>query len=505
MKKWSIFLVLALAVATGCYKDLGNYSYHGFNQLVINNFDTVKGYTVDFNDTLKVSPTISNTTTNAPAANYTYQWSVRIFNGVEDSVDHVIAVTPALSIVDTLTPGNYILTFRVTDNSTGLTYQAKAPLMVSSQVYEGFFVLNGTGGGTPRLDMLSYNSSTASFVQYTDVLKLEGSPLTLQGTPYQVFCGYYTNSNINTQNYGIWLLTSSLCTRVNQETLGWDQTYTIASNTAGDVPADFAPQRISASVAEPFPAYYQINLFLWNSGDIYNDPVMEGQYAFSYSPRNAYVAGATPFPTSPFVVTNGQYTVAYDTQALQFADLTTTYTTTTFVPSPANDSLPTGKDLVYMEYNASGNCYAVLKDATPNPVYYLLRWPIGGAKAYYKPIQGTGIANATCFAVSPQLGYLFYSVGGQVYEYDPSLLTSKLMLDEGSNTVSYLAFNNFFNRSTNTTYASWNNDLLVGASDAGSANGTLGLYTVPSVNGQIQPLYQWTGFGKIVSVSYRER
>jgi hypothetical protein len=502
MKKLPILCLFLLVVAAGCYKDKGNYSYHGFNQLVINNFDTVKGYRVNFNDTLMVSPTVANTTSNPPAANYTYEWSVRIFNGFEDSVDSVIAVTPVLRIRETLTPGNYVLTFRLTDNLTGLTYQIKAPLLVSSQVYEGFFVMNSVNGN-PRLDMLSYNSSSGAFTQYPDVLKLEGSALTLQGQPYQVYCGTYTPQNINPQNYGIWLLTSSLCTRVNQETLGWNDSYTIANNMVGDVPASFAPQHIiQGGAIGGYP-----DIFLWADSNLYNDPTLASQYTFKYVTMNEYTPQSPTFPAAPYVCLSGAYpgaAVAYDTRARQFA-LAAGWSSVTFAPAPANDSLPTGKDMVYMEYNYSNNCYAVLKDPGSNPTWYFLRWPLNGVRAYFKPITAPGIANATNFAVNPQLGYLFYSVGGQVYEYDPAIQTSKLMLDLGSNTVTYLAFSNFFNRTSNTTYADWNNDLLVGACDQSGANGTLGLYTVPPVNGQIQPVYQWSGFGKIVSVSYRER
>lgn len=489
-------------IAAGCYKDKGNYSYHGFNQLIINNFDSVNGYRVNFSDTLVVSPTITNTMSNPPAAKYTYQWSVRVFNGFEDSVDSVIAVTPTLRVRETLTPGNYVLTFRLLDGVTGLTYQTKAPLLVASQVYEGFFVMNDING-SPRLDMLSYNSSSGSFAQYTDVLQMEGSTLKLQGTPYQVYCGTYTAPNINPQNYGIWLLTSSLCTRVNQETLGWNDSYTIANNMVGDVPAGFAPQHIiQGGAIAGYP-----DIFLWADSNIYNDPILASQYIFKYVTMNEYSAQSPTFPAFPYVCVSGGYpgaAAAYDTRARQFA-LAAGWSSASFTPAPANDSLPTGYDMVYMEYNYSNNCYAVLKDTTSNPTYYLLRWPLNGVKAYFKPITAPGIANATHFAVSPQFSYLFYNVGGQVYEYDPAIQTSKLMLDLGSDSVSYLAFDNFFNKASNTTYASWSNDLLVGASDPSGVNGTLGLYTIPPVNGQIQPVYQWSGFGKIVSVSYRER
>ncbi|HEY0175237.1 MAG TPA: hypothetical protein VGC08_02600, partial [Pedobacter sp.] len=107
-------------------------------------------------------------------------------------------------------------------------------------------------------------------------------------------------------------------------------------------------------------------------------------------------------------------------------------------------------------------------------------------------------------------GYLFYSVGGKVYEYDPGIQKSFLMVDKGTSQISYLNFQTFYNRLVPATaiYKTWANYLTVGSYDpAGTTgkNGTMELYTVPQVNGQIVRVNSWTGFGKIVSVSYRER
>ena len=500
MKKLRIFCLLSLLAAVSCYKDLGNYSYHAVNQVSFTNFDSVKGYTVFYNDTLTVSPSIVTSLDKNPSPdNYTYQWSVRVFNGIEDSVDSVIAVTPVLHVLERQTPGNYVLQYRVTDKTTGITFQVKAPLLVSSEVYEGFLVLNDIAGGS-RLDMLSYNSSAGTFSQYTDVLKREASSLVLQGQPYQVLCAQYTNPNISAQDYGIFLLTSAGANRVNQETFNWAPTYNISYLIIGDLPADFAPEHLAM---EPTYGVYP-NLFMYYDSNIYNEPLLASQYAFKFLPLNVYASSSPSFPVSPYIATDGSTCVMYDRQARNFVT-TTGYSSPTVSVIPVARNFPTGEDLVYMERNYSGNCYAILRDTTPSPVYHLLRFPLTSTQNYYQPLTGTDIGSATHFAFSPDLGYLFYSVGGKLYEYDLSLQTSILMLDKGADTITYLSFHEFYKRATNTTYANWAKQLLVGSCDASGANGTLELYSIPPVNGQIVQANQWTGFGKIVSVAYRER
>ena len=153
--------------------------------------------------------------------------------------------------------------------------------------------------------------------------------------------------------------------------------------------------------------------------------------------------------------------------------------------------------------------YAVLKDPGIDK-FYLIRFSFGGGPTnsnlqpvdYFQEITATDFALAEKFAISPNLGYLFYSTGGKVYEYDMFLKTSRLMLDKGSEKISLLVFD------TNKKPATWKNSLMVGSYDpAGTAgsNGTLTQYSVPPVNGNLVVQNQWTGLGQVVSVSYRFR
>jgi hypothetical protein len=141
--------------------------------------------------------------------------------------------------------------------------------------------------------------------------------------------------------------------------------------------------------------------------------------------------------------------------------------------------------------------------------YYLLRFYPGYSFAdYFEPVSPTDIDKASLFAASPELGYVFYAVGGKLYEYDPFLQKSFLMLDKGSEKITYISFQKFFNPNMYAKYTEFGNQLTVGSlNPAGNegSNGTLEQFAVPPVNKPLQKIHSWTGFGKITSVSYRER
>ena len=501
-------MALSALVLTSCYKDLGNYSYHQINQVTITNFDTINGYIAYYNDTLTVSPAlVSSQNINADDA-YTYEWSYRLSSVQSATADSVMATTKTLNKLITLAPGSYLLMYKVTDKKTGVTFQVKTSLQVSTEIYEGYLVLNDAGGSA-RLDMLSFNKVQSTFTQYTDVLKKQGSTVPLTGQPNQVLCMVYTRSNVVTQNYGIFLATSTGTNRVNQETFGWNPTYNIRYLTVGDPPLNFTAQHLTG-------AYINTNssnsIYMYaGDGNMYVYSTNAG-FAFKYTPLNVYAVAGTPFKTTPWVATDGTTAVFYDADNRNFVTASAPGVATV-QPTAPSLNYPTGYDLVWMNCNyypeagQTKTTYAVLKDPVTSKIY-LLRFNIGVAQNYFSEITGTDIANATQFTVSPDYAYLFYSAGGKVYEYDLALQQSFLMVDKGSAQISYLSCLHIYDRYGNANYVNWSKLLTVGSYDpAGTpgSNGTLEQYSVQPVNGQILLTSQWTGFGKIVSLAYRAR
>ena len=510
----SIFIFSTIAMLASCAKDIGNYEYKEINEVNIGNFDSQNGYQVLYGQVLSITPDLKMTMDNNPsAANYSFEWSLRLpgVQGVNGKAarDSVLSNEQNFNKKIELLPGSYVLQYKVTDNATNMRFQQRANLNVTTEVYEGFLILNDVNGQS-RLDMISAKKNTTdSLVQYTDVLARMGSTLPMQGTPYQVNAMLWTRSNIDPQNYGILVLNGAGTNRISQETFAWNPTLNIRYQMLGNVPANFTAERITGK----FSGAITISYLLYANGNMYTYST-NGGYIFKYEPVNIYSVSSAPFRVSKYAATNGNMGLMYDMDARRFVHLTT-YSNANVTALPSNFNYPEGYDLLYMERDYNNVVCAILQDPATSK-RYVLRVRLNAAfntnsGDYFKEITGTEIASATSFAMSPELGYLFYSVGGKVYEYDASLGSSILMVDRGAEEVSYLDFQFFYNAlgaKANPNYRSWRNWLVVGSyNPAGPAgnNGTLKLFSVPPVNGQLVEKISFSGFGKIVSVSYRER
>ncbi|ANI88659.1 hypothetical protein A9P82_04775 [Arachidicoccus ginsenosidimutans] len=524
-------MMLGLA---SCSKDIGNYSYHDVNVVSFQGFDTINGYSTYFGDTLKITPTLVSSKDDNKEDDYTYEWSFRIGTGQSGAGqapdplrDSVISTSKNLDVKIGLVPGTYSLQYRVTDKATGLVYPIRTNVLVTTEVYEGYLIMNDVNGAA-RLDMLSYNSTLNKFTQYTDVLQHMGSTVPMSGKPYQILCMNYTRSNIVAQNYGIFLLTSENTNRVNQETFAWNPTYNIRYLMLGDVPENFTAQSINGQYnnTNSSPTIYMYG----NDNNWYSMATNAG-YVFKYTPVNVYTTGGTPFKVSPYVATDGNAAIFYDAENRKFVTTTNPAVTSVIDVNPLLH-YPTGYDLKWMNMNyypeggQVKKVYSILKDPTSSKLY-LLRFKMGAALTdtalyYFQPFMPdmynssdkVDIANATNFTVSPDYEYLFYNVGSKVYEYDLGLSKNFLMKDYGNAQISYMSFLHIYDRyglaqmTKNQNYFDWSSELTIATYNPGGAagsNGTLEQYKIQPVNGALQLAAQWTGFGKIVSVGYRSR
>jgi len=495
IRSFYILSILCVAFAA-CHKDLGNYNYRSINQLSFSNIDTAHGYSVYFGQTLSISPQIKGTQdADGTKRSYSYEWSFYFAAG-----DSVISTQKDLNVIVNRPPGTYTLQLRVKDNESGVRYAIKTTLLVTTKIFEGYLVLNDVNGKS-RLDMITYYRATDLFEQHTDILAEMGSQLPTQGKPLQVYCMETESYAKTAQTYRIYLVTETGTNKIDPETFGWDPIDDFKYEVTGNIPADLKPSSIQGRLyAGSIPI-----TFFTEGTNIYRRG--SGAPTFPYVPVNIYAGGAKPFRAFPQIVSGFLVGTIFDMDNRVF----TSYSVTGAVnvtSVAASSGMPSGKDMLYMGSMANGAGYAVLKDPGAEN-YYLLRFAafFGVTSSYFSAITGTDIGLAEHYALSPDLGYLFYSVGGKLYEYDPFLKTSYLMLDKGASTISYIGFQSFSNAS-NAKYAAWGKQLLVGTYDpSGSegSNGTLEQFTVPPVNAALQLEREWTGFGKIASISFRER
>lgn len=499
MKKLLICILAGTLVgAASCYKDKGNYSYHEINEVTFSQIDTTNGYAIFIGDSLKISPKLNSSLPDGPQ-DYTYEWS--FFDMMKG--DKVLSREKDLKIKINEAPGTYSLQYRVIDKSNGRLFHVRTNIMVRTTVYEGYLVLNNVNGKS-RLDMLSYDATNGSFTQITDVLQTMGSNLPEQGKPIKVVATRVSNAfNWSDSTYGIYMVTEDGTNRVHPETFEWRPTYNIRYEIVGDIAPDFKADNLI-----PDPAQYYICMYLYSDYNIY----ARGAGVEMYSLPVNKLEGQAPFRAAPYAVsTTSQYLMMYDIDARKF-NMISNLSDFTAVPAPVATKpgeldYPSGRDLVWMNKTPNNYAYAITKDIAGNNCY-ITKFIPGSLPVYSKRINGTDIHLATNFAMGATPEYLFYSVGGKVYEYDLYTESSKLMIDKGGSSITYLAFQQFSANRSPATYGQWLRWLTIGYSDpagAAGSNGTLEQYSVPDANEALVLQKKWTGFGNITSVSYRER
>lgn len=492
----SLFILMVLCIAfSACYKDKGNYEYAPINELSFSNFDTENGYKTNFGELLTISPEIKGTLDPDGSKNgYTYEWSVQL-NGK----DSVISAEKVLNVRLEIPPGLYSLKLIVKDNGSGVQYPIRTQLLLSTKVFEGYMVLNEVNGKS-RLDMITYYRTDNTFEQHTDVLAEMNSALPVQGKPRQVYCMETEYFVVSPKTYRIYIVTETGTYKIDPETFGNGVLDNFQYEMTGQLPTSFMPQGLICILQN---GYMPLS-FLTEGNNIYRREY--GALTFPYSPVNVYAGAGKPFKAFPQIA-------AYTDKAVIYNMDKRTFTSAPFSSRNATDMAPTanfpvGKDMVYMEGQASGNSYAVLKDPGTANFYFMKFQPSWPYVYYVDPMNATDIDKAEHFAVSPDMAYLFYSVGGKLYEYDNSLKTSFLMLDKGNSPITNISFQRFFNRSGYANYTAWAKQLILGSYNPAAAegtNGTMELYSVPPINAALQLKNTWTGLGKITSVSYRER
>ena len=66
------------------------------------------------------------------------------------------------------------------------------------------------------------------------------------------------------------------------------------------------------------------------------------------------------------------------------------------------------------------------------------------AQAHYSEITATDFDLAENIAIDPTYAYIFYNVGGKLYQYDIFTATTVEMLDKGSKVITKIEYRKFF-------------------------------------------------------------
>lgn len=499
-----VFVIGLLLLAFSCKKDLGNYEYIKLNEptafLGLN--DTTALFGKRF--TMKPEVLFSKDSLKTDSSRYSYEWSYAGPNGLGGSALYRISNARHLDITMTLAAATYSFYYSVTDNDSGVKYRKGFKLTVRNEINEGWLLLSEVNG-TARLDMLS-RSPTGTFEVVNDLLGSTVSGLTLEGKPkflYTYNTGANTGVGINL-SYGLYVGTTVSTNRLDPETFKWQPGYNVRYEILDDLPANFTVDQVRQSGSSP-------RSYLVGNNNAY---IYERVSNIKYSaPINIITGQLSTFRIAPFIANNylnsSAAAIFYDIDNKRFVKHTGTNSSCSTIPDPTSGKLfsfTTGNDLLYMTWVAfnGGEVFSILKDAV-NSKRYLARFnPISNVQSYYAEITATDFANAELYAVSPTLGYIFYSIGGKVYEYDMSSKATKLMLDKGTEKVTLIKFNEFLNPTKYTDGAK----LVVCSYDPAKPegiNGKMEMYTVPTIQGDLVLTNSYSGFGRVQSINYRER
>ncbi|MFV0505744.1 MAG: PKD-like family lipoprotein [Bacteroidales bacterium] len=493
---------IVLGISFSCSQDLGNYDYHDINEVSIS-FDS-PSYSVMQGMPIKIVPKLSfSMDETGDTANYSYEWMTHRYIATNDQYA-IISTERNLDLQKpSIANGSYTVYYKVTDNNTGITWTNNFSLKISSPIYEGWLALCNNGGKS-RLDMVSKINGKDTVIN--DVLTSVGANIPdkyINAAPFEIQA-----HSSGKGFYGIYLITEGGCTRVDEESFMWDETYDIINEFDVQPANNFLSNHIS------YVNSYSMYLHDTSGNIYYYGRMASTNYSMPINTLNLldyfkvskYVCGNTWSANPSFLYdeTNQRFLKHY-------TDMMQSSKCQEITNGDVLTSWNTAKDLVYMDKqggNRDGTITAILKDPRSNK-FYVLRFA-GAATPKQTKYEELDINNfqgifnfdqIEHYAVHNSLPYLFYSIGGKVYEYDMELKQSFLMLELANKEITILDFadqaylNEYYDKLQVCSYDK----------SAGGNSGIMEFYSVGQVNGPLTSIEKHQGLGRIVSTDYRTR
>ena len=522
-KGLALILAFVLGVALfvgGCRKDLGNYDYTPVDTLSIGNIQDNYQFTIGAK--ANIFPELKFVKGNTfNEDDYTYEWATYVGT---TSTKKVVHTGKNLDVELPLGIGNYDSYYVVKQKSTGITWQRSFKISIYG-IFQpsGWFVLNDIDGKA-RLDyyqenMTTWNSFPVIYRDFTSLIKdvNTGNPIQLNGKPLSVTMFYNRDAINNTNAVRLYINTDKETQWINASNgFTWDKLrYVFANETVSGEPTNVSA--IYPATTAGAYAYKDHQLYLYNiTYSLYGIPVN----------RISGVAGT--FPISEYFAapyTQSMHAIFFDTQNRRFlrSFMSSVGATLLNVSGQGLNLADVGKDLVWMGCTRSfnGQAVAILKDASR---YYLARlnFPytntstaITIAVSSFEDIttRMTNIATADKFVLDQQYGYLFYTSGSKLYQYDMDNKVVKLAKDYGSRTISMLKVNTLtvktiaYVPSNLARFSSPGYGIIVGSYDSKNptTSGTIDFFTTTGLMGDlIVSTPSFYGLGKVVDVKYSD-
>ena len=532
-------LLFASCFLASCVNDDGSYDYTELAEITIEGIPElteVLGHV----ENIKLSPRFISSVDGEikPGdSNYTVQYRIGHKGMGSMAVDSVaqkalawLDITPKsgfdIDYPADFSTGAYLLWVTITDNRNGAVTSKQYQINVGSTTYEGWLVLCNEGAEERvRLDMISKISSTKTVVA-KDLA--QGLPTLHHATSVLLFT---KDANPGDEAY---LFTREGSYDLDTESLESNPEWDFNSmHFAFDPGETIIKQENFAGPYYDWTTRYMV--CFGENGNAY--AYTSGTYGAAFStPINTTTEGTgAQFRVAPYCGYSwmrpwnrsyGEYMLFYDIDNRRFLifDGTLDRLQLNVIPDPGHDevnlfSYTTGKDFVYMQSTrrSNGLVYTILQDpATGKRSIYGIN--LGGAtyaqELYIPDVDAPGFDQATQFAFDTRFPLLFYSVGSKLYCYNLGTRVTKEMntgLGNGEE-ITKLKFNLYlipnYNKLANQSEEFMNQQyrLIVCTCDGNTTSGgKVTFFDVDGVNSTVTKGEQYTGFGKIVDILYRER
>lgn len=502
----SMYLLL-MVMMLSCNKELGNYKYSDLHEIKVEDIEEL--YTALNQKQFKIDPSISVNNKPINADEYTYEWytinkTPLTLNG---DLKRVLGRKLNLDTTLTLPPGPYDLYLRIKEVSTGLIHEHVAALTVTSELGEGWLILNDVDGHT-RLDMLNFNLTTEHYDSYPDILHSHGD-IDIKGSPKLVYYLYDRDPFNNKFTHRIYVGTDKATYSFNNTAYIWTDARLLNKEVLRPTSENYRAEVIKTMGGSSTTSY-----ILDNEGALMHQNVMQ---TIIYGTPFNRVNGGARLNISKYIAEDNNasaaFLVVFDKDKRRF--LVHSGTNKELL-SPGSSDLnvftpeDVKMDLLYMEQalTAQKQFYALLKDPTTQEIK-LLRFARSGTNfniLSFESVDNTHhIDEASMYAVDPSFGYIFYTVGKKVIQYNPFGKTYTTVFDAGIRNISLMKFQRPAYLLSRPRIVNFAKKLMICTYDPANptTSGKIDFHNI-FINGTSTIYESYSGFSKIVDVTYRE-
>lgn len=318
LKKYTLSLIISLIVMSympSCIDDKGNYDYEKVSEITMVYPPTLYDppYEVEFNERLIIDPKIK-ISEGIGKDNYYYEWFLS--DDLEGKIEAQLSKSDTTSVLNIELPEKmrvsktHIVVFRATNSITGLKYTKSFQVIVKDQLQTGYLALSEKDTGIELDIIASFKKDEVEELRlHTNVLQTKNSTFPREGRKPigiymfdDIFAPSPTDLDSKRIKYSVYLLTDKNTDRVKPEDYSFKEgSYNISQLCY--IPAQYEPgQYIAKKMAfrnnENYYAYMNGNWFYMS---------FRPYTIFFMLPINMYKGQTTTYRTPPFIanVSNG--------------------------------------------------------------------------------------------------------------------------------------------------------------------------------------------------------